>query len=82
MGLLPGVGSVGQIVMHHGDKMFIPYFRGGTADLNTTLSLAIISVVMSHIFGVMALGVWKYLNKFINIQAFIDIPKKIKEDWN
>lgn len=80
MGLLPGVGSIGQIVLHDGHKVFIPYFRGGTADLNTTLALAIIGVVLSHIFGVMALGVWKYLNKFINIQAFLDIPKKIRKD--
>ncbi len=80
MGLLPGVGSIGQVVSEGGRKVFIPYFRGGTADLNTTLALAIVGVVMSHIFGVVALGVWKYLNKFINIQAFIDIPKKIRRD--
>jgi F-type H+-transporting ATPase subunit a len=80
MGLLPGVGSVGQVVSEHGAKVFVPYFRGGTADLNTTLALAIIGVVASHIFGVVALGVWKYLNKFINFQAFLEIPKKIKKD--
>jgi F0F1-type ATP synthase membrane subunit a len=32
--------------------VFVPFFRGGTADLNTTLSLAIIGVVASHIIGV------------------------------
>lgn len=80
MGLLPGIGSVGQVVSEHGEKIFIPYFRGGTADLNTTLALAIIGVVISHIFGVMAIGVWNYFNKFINIKAFLDIPKKIAQD--
>jgi F-type H+-transporting ATPase subunit a len=80
LGLLPGVGSVGQIVSEHGEKVFVPYFRGATADLNTTLSLAIIGVVVSHIFGVMALGSWNYLNKFINIKAFLEIPKKIRKD--
>ena len=80
MGLLPGVGSIGQVISEEGHKVFVPYLRGGTADLNTTLALAIIGVVASHIFGVIALGVWKYLNKFINIQAFIDIPKKIRHD--
>lgn len=80
MGLLPGVGSIGNIVSEHGHKVFIPYFRGGTADLNTTLALAIIGVVVSHVFGVMAIGVWSYLNKFINIKAFLEIPKKIRKD--
>jgi F-type H+-transporting ATPase subunit a len=81
MGLLPGVGSLGQIALHDGHKVFIPYFRGGTADLNTTLALAIIGVVASHIFGVMAIGLWKYFNKFININAFLEIPGKIRKDW-
>lgn len=80
MGLLPGVGSIGQVVSEHGRQVFVPYFRGGTADLNTTLALAIIGVVFSHVFGVLALGWWKYLNKFINIKAFLDIPKKIRKD--
>lgn len=80
MGLLPGVGSVGQVISEHGEKIFIPYFRGGTADLNTTLALAIIGVVASHIFGVVAIGAWNYLNKFINIKAFLEIPKKVIKD--
>lgn len=80
MGLLPGVGSVGQIVSEHGEQVFIPYFRGGTADLNTTLALATIGIVASHIFGVMAIGAWHYFNKFVNINAFLEIPKKIVKD--
>lgn len=80
LGLLPGVGSIGQIVQTGEGKFFIPYLRGGTADLNTTLALATIGIVLSHIMGVVAIGWWKYLNKFINIQAFLDIPKKIKKD--
>ncbi|QQG52555.1 MAG: F0F1 ATP synthase subunit A [Candidatus Falkowbacteria bacterium] len=80
MGLLPGVGSIGQIAAHGGEKIFIPYLRGGTADLNTTLALATLGVVLSHIMGVLAVGWWKYLNKFINIKAFLEIPKKIVKD--
>jgi len=79
-GILPGVGSIGQVVQHGGERFFIPYFRGGTADLNTTLALATIGVVVSHIVGVIAVGWWHYLNKFINIKALIDIPKKVFKD--
>jgi len=77
LGLLPGVGSIGQVVSLHGENLFIPFSRGGTADLNTTLALATIGVVFSHIFSVSALGFWKYINKFINFKALIEIPKKI-----
>ncbi|MEA3464013.1 MAG: F0F1 ATP synthase subunit A [Patescibacteria group bacterium] len=80
MGLLPGVGSIGQVVSEHGKQMFVPYFRGGMADLNTTLALAIIGVVASHIFGVVTIGAWRYLNKFINIKVLLEIPKKVIKD--
>jgi len=80
MGLLPGVGSIGQIVSEGGHKLFIPYFRGATADLNTTLALASLAVVVSHIMGVVAIGWWKYLNKFINFKILLEIPKKIIKD--
>lgn len=80
LGIVPGVGSIGQVVEHGHHLVFIPYFRGGTADLNTTLALAIIGVVLSHIFGVMTLGLWRHFNKFINLKAFLEIPKKIWHD--
>lgn len=57
-GLLPGVGSV---LIHH-----VPLLRGGTADLNTTLSLALISVLFSQYIGIKYLGFVEYIKKFIN----------------
>ena len=80
LGLLPGIGSIGNIVVEHGHSVFIPFFRGGTADLNTTLALATIGVVASHIIGVLTIGAWNYFNKFVNIKAILEIPKKIKKD--
>ncbi len=80
MGLLPGVGSIGKVVEENGHLIFVPFFRGGTADLNNTLALAIIGVVASHIIGVISIGIWNHLNKFINIKTILEIPKKIKED--
>jgi len=80
LGLLPGIGSIGFIEEAHGERLFIPFFRGGTADLNTTLALASIGVVFSHIFSVMAIGVWNYFNKFINLKALIEIPKKVMSE--
>ncbi len=80
LGMLPGVGSIGQIVKSGQELFFIPYLRGPTADINTTLALATIGVVLSHIFGVLAVGWWNYLNRFVNFKSFLEIPKKIKKD--
>ena len=80
LGLLPGIGTVGFIESGNGHNVFIPLFRGGTADLNTTLAIALIAVVLSHIMGVVAVGAWKHLNKFINLEVFLEIPRKIRKD--
>ena len=77
LGILPGVGSIGKVVQEHGAAVFVPHFRGGTADLNTTLALAIIGVVASHIFGIVSTGPWHYFNRFINLKALLEIPKKV-----
>ncbi len=80
LGLLPGIGSIGFLEGSGGHQVFIPYFRGGTADLNTTLALALISVVLANIFGMISVGTYKYFNKFVNVEALLDIPRKIKKD--
>ena len=72
LGLLPGLGSI----TYNGTALF----RGGTADLNTTLALGLFSVIAANIFGVMMVGGWNYFNKFINIKALLEIPKKIRKD--
>lgn len=80
LGLLPGVGTIGFYEAEEGHTVFIPFLRGGTADLNTTLALALMTVVGSHMVGVFMAGAWPHLNKFINIKAFLAIPRKIRKD--
>jgi len=81
-GLLPVIGTVGFYEMHAGHNTFIPFFRGGTADLNMTLALALFAVIFSHVIGVFTIGAWKHFNKFINIETLLEIPKKFKKDKN
>ena len=64
LGLIPGVGSVG---LREAGK-FIPLLRGGNADLNTTLALAIMTMVLVQIFGILGIGFFKYAGKFINFK--------------
>lgn len=80
LGLLPGVGTVGFIESGEHGKVFVPLLRGATADLNMTLAISLFAVVMSHIFGVLTIGIWNHLNKFINLKVLSEIPGKIKND--
>lgn len=51
----------------------VPTFRGAATDLNFTLSLALITMIMVQVFGVRALGV-DYFSKFINLKTIIKKP--------
>jgi F-type H+-transporting ATPase subunit a len=77
LSLIPGVGSVGFYVMEHGDKIFVPIFRGGNADLNTTLALALVSVIAAQFYGVMSSGLKKHLHHFKNPMEIITEFSKI-----
>lgn len=67
MGLLPGIGSVGRWLMMHGHKELVPIFRPANTDLNMTLAMAVFAVAASHVLGIMAIGFFKYANKFIKL---------------
>lgn len=80
LGLLPGMGTIGFVEHAEGHNLFIPFFRGGTADINTTLALALFAVVISHVMGVLSIGIWKHINKYFNFNIILAIPKQIKKD--
>ncbi|OGI76325.1 hypothetical protein A3C67_00405 [Candidatus Nomurabacteria bacterium RIFCSPHIGHO2_02_FULL_42_19] len=80
LGLLPMVGSVGFTALKEGHSLFIPLFRAGTADVNTTLSLSIMIVIGSNIFGILIVGLWKTFNKYVNIKALGSIVMKVRKD--
>ena len=66
-GLIPGAGTIGLHTILHGESTFVPYFRAPTADLNTTLALALITMVMVQIYGIRALGL-SYFKKFLDVR--------------
>lgn len=76
IGLLP---LVGLGVVEHGDT-FIPFLRSGTADLNTTIAIAVVAVIGANIFGIFSIGAWKMFNKYINLKVLGTIFTKIKKD--
>lgn len=68
MGLLPGTGSFG--LGHEIDGHFAviePILRPANTDLNMTLAMAVSAVFISHFFGIVTIGFFKYANKFIKL---------------
>lgn len=76
MGLIPGTGSIGRWLIVHGEKELVPLFRPANSDLNMTLAMAVLAVVLSHVVGIIAIGFYKYFNKFIKIHDLVTSIKK------
>jgi len=81
-GLLPGAGTIGFEGVLKGKEVFIPILRAPTADLNTTLALALIAMVAVQAYGFRYLGL-DYLKKFFDfsnpIKAFVGILELISD---
>ena len=78
-GILP-LGGLGLIEKGETGTIFVPFLRGGTADINTTIALAIMAVLGANIFGVFSIGIWKTFNKYVNLNVIGQIVKKIRKD--
>jgi len=67
----------------HEETIFVPIFRAPSSDLNTTIGLAIISLLSFQIFGIATIGFFKYLKKFLNfkgpIEFFLGILEIVSE---
>ncbi len=47
----------------------IPWIRPGTSDLNLTLAMALVSVLVTQIFGFYTLGAKEHLSKYFNFKS-------------
>ena len=67
MGLLPGTGSIGVWLLHEGRPELIPVLRPAMSDLNMTVAIAVLSVIVSHLVGVFSIGFFVHVNKFVQL---------------
>ncbi len=79
LGLLP-IGGLGIIEAGEHGSSFIPFLRSGTADINTTIALAIMAVVGANIFGIFSIGIWKSFNKYVNLKALGSMITKVRRE--
>lgn len=77
-GLIPGVGSIGFFE----DHKLIPLLRSSTSDINTTLGLALVSVVATHILSLKTIGLREYLSRYFSfnpINLFVGLLEIVSE---
>jgi F-type H+-transporting ATPase subunit a len=65
-----GGGHEGEHEEH--GYVLIPFLRAANTDLNTTLALAIIAMVMVQVYGVRELGAKEYFGKFLQTKRIGD----------
>jgi F-type H+-transporting ATPase subunit a len=63
-----------------GEYILVPFVRTLSTDLNFTVALALISIFMTQVIGVRALGP-KYFGKFWNVSGFFSRPIFGVIDW-
>lgn len=76
MGLIPGVGSVTRTIELHGELENAPIFRPANADLNLTLAMALLTVIVSHFVGMITVGFFTHWNKFIALGTLVKNLRK------
>ena len=62
--VVPGLGTIGINRVEEGKQILVPFIRSGSADLNFTLAIALISVISAQVLGIAAIGIGKYAGKF------------------
>ncbi len=72
-GLLMLFPWLATILPGEGEYALVPFFRGMSTDLNFTVALAIISVVMTQVVGVQAQGAGYFL-RFFNVRNLFTKP--------
>jgi F-type H+-transporting ATPase subunit a len=68
LGLFPGFTTI--TYKPEGSEHALPLLRSINSDLNMTASLAILSVVVTHIFAIKYIGFKGYLKKWFSLQMF------------
>ncbi len=76
--ILPGFGSIGLMEHHDGKEVLVPFLRSANTDLNTTLALALFSVLGIQVYGIKVQGFLRYSGRFIKVSGFVDFFKGLR----
>jgi F-type H+-transporting ATPase subunit a len=71
--LAPVAAGWASLLPDKGEYILAPFFRGISVDLNFTVALALVAVVMIQVVGFRAQG-FGYLSKFFNFRTMFKVP--------
>jgi F-type H+-transporting ATPase subunit a len=69
-GLLPGVGSIGW---HEGEK-FVPLLRPGTADMNMTIAMSVVSMILWFVWTMQVTGPVAFVKELFGVKGGMTGP--------
>lgn len=84
-GLVPGLSALGIYEISHttGEEVLVPILRAPSSDLNFTLALGIIAILLVNVLGVVAIGLKSHVGKFFNFSSpvmfFVGILELVSE---
>jgi F-type H+-transporting ATPase subunit a len=65
-GLIPGLNAIGIYEHSAHGTVFVPLFRSAASDLNTTLALALITVILTQYYGIRFNGIYGYVKRYFH----------------
>ena len=77
LSIMPGFGSIGFWRAAPGGRVFVPLLRGGTTDLNTTIALAMCSMLSVQVQGVRAVGLGEHILHYIAVDKFVLFARRL-----
>ena len=73
-GLLPGVGSIGWHEVVHGEQVLVPLLRPGTADMNMTIAMASVSMVLWFYWTMQITGPVAFIKELFGVKGGMQGP--------
>ena len=73
-GLLPGVGSIGWHEIIHGQEELVPLLRPGTADMNMTIAMAVVSMVLWFYWTMQVTGPVAFIKELFGVKGGMTGP--------
>ena len=74
------LGPILLLTNQPGEYILIPFLRAANTDLNVPLALALVSVFMTQVYGIRAMG-WGYFYRFFNLPALVSGGMMKKMDF-
>lgn len=71
LSILPGYHTIGLVRDTAEGHVFIPFLTANTANINATLALALVCMVVTHFLAIRSTGLGEYLKRFFSLNPLL-----------